>query len=118
MSFGFKNIGHFFAVVARDIVKVGTVVQSTEAPVEAITAAIGLVVPAALPALAIERAAYAGGGYVVQAAKDFNVPDDADPNATINLTFPMLVSEVKDFEAMYAAFEAMAHKAGVAPAAA
>jgi hypothetical protein len=115
MKFGFKNIGHFFAVVARDVVKAGAVASQLEAPIEAVTALVAG--PAAVPALAIERAAFAAGGYIVQAAKDVNV-EGVGPDATVSLSITMLASEVADFKALYAAFEAMAHKAGVTPASA
>lgn len=78
MSFGFKSIGHFFAVVFSDVAKGAKAVEKavvkvapSEATVEALTA---LVYP---PAVLIERAAYSILGKVAGAAHDAGTAADA-----------------------------------------
>ena len=98
MSFGFQNIGHFFAVTFSDISKGAKAVEkalvkvgAAEATVEAITA---LVYP---PAVLIERAAFSVLGKVAGAAHDAQPAADA---SGLNVTFTAV--EVADIRALIA----------------
>jgi len=79
MSFNFSSIGHMFATVAHDVVKVSKVVeqaigkiQATETQVESLTALVNQ------QAVVIERTAYGLLGLVVAAV------DAADAAASAN----------------------------------
>lgn len=109
MSFGFRNLGHFFATVAGDIVKgaraVGSVlskVQGAEATIEGITSVI---YPAAVE---IERGAFAVLGLAAHAVSDAG--DAAGANG-INVTLDAAL--VADIKALIPAFEQYAQSVGL-----
>lgn len=104
MSFSFKNLGHYIAVVARDIVKFGAAVQKAEPVIEAVTA---LVYP---PAVVLERAGASALGYLVDAADKATQVADGQ----VTLTIQLLASEVADFKAFAAFFKGHASANGVA----
>lgn len=103
MGFSFRNLGHYVAVVARDIVKVGSVVKQAEPVIEAVSA---VVFP---PAVVIERAAGGALGYLVDAAS--KIAPVADGQVT--LTIQIAADELADFKAIAAAFKAHASTNGV-----
>ena len=109
MSFGFSNLGHFFATVAGDIVKgaraVGSVlgkVQGAEPVIEGITSVI-------YPeAVAIERGAFALLGMAAHAVTEAG--DAASANG-LNLTLDAQM--VADIKALLPAFENYAQSIGL-----
>lgn len=115
MSFGFKNIGHFFATVASDIVKGARAVASvmikvgkSEPEVEAITS---LFFP---QAVAVERGAFALLGLAAQA-----VAEAGDAAAANGLNITLDQQLVADIKALIQAIEQYAKTVGTAkPAAA
>jgi hypothetical protein len=115
MSFGFKNIGHFFATVASDIVKgaraVGGVmikVGTSETEIEAITS---LFFP---QAVALERGAFALLGLAAQAVSEAG---DAAAANGLNITLDQQL--VADIKALIQAIEQYAKTVGTTkPAAA
>ena len=114
MAFGFSNISHAIASVAKEfvvaekavaalLIKAVPVLQKlagTEAVVEQLTA-----VSAGPSVVEIERAAYAALGIITKAAQDANIAIGA---GTVNVTLETAV--INDFKALYAFF---APKAGV-----
>jgi hypothetical protein len=109
MSFGFKNIGHFFATVAGDIVKGARVVASVmgkvgkaEAEVEAISS---LFFP---QAVALERGAFALLGLAAQAVNDAGAA--AEQNG-VNITLDAQL--IADIKVLMAAIEEYAKSAGL-----
>lgn len=109
MSFGFKNIGHFFATVAGDIVKgaravanVMVKVGKAEAEVEAISS---LFFP---QAVALERGAFALLGLAAQAVKEAG---DAASQNGINLVLDQQL--IVDIKALIVAIEEYAKTAGL-----
>lgn len=110
MSFGFKNIGHFFAAVAGDIVKGARAVASVmvkvgkaEPEVEAIT---GLFFP---EAVALERGAFALLGMAAHA-----VSEAGDVAAANGLNITLDAQFVADIKALIPAIEQYAKTVGVA----
>ena len=108
-QFGFKNVGHFFATVAGDIVKgaraVASVllkVQKVEPEVETLT---GLVFPQAVE---LERGAFALLGKAAQAVNEAG--DVASANG-INLALDAQL--VADIKALIQAIEQYAKTAGI-----
>ena len=108
-QFSFKNIGHFFATMASDIVKgaraVGTVMAkagSAETTVEAITA---LLFPQAVE---LERGAFALLGLAAQAV---NATGAAAGANGLNLTLDAQL--VADIKALIPAIEQYAQSAGI-----
>jgi hypothetical protein len=108
-QFSFKNIGHFFATVAGDIVKgakaVATVmlkVQQAEPEVEALSS---LLFPQAVE---LERGAFALLGMAAQAVTETG---DAAAANGINLTLDAQL--VADIKALIPAIEQYAKSAGV-----
>jgi hypothetical protein len=94
MSFGFKNIGHFFATVAGDIVKgaraVATVMlkaQNAEPEIEAISS---LFFPQAVE---LERGAFALLGMAAQAVKETG--DVAAANGINIVLDQQLITDIK-----------------------
>ncbi len=109
MSFGFKNIGHFFATVAGDIVKGARAVASVmlkvgkaEPEVEAISS---LLFP---QAVALERGAFALLGLAAQAVQEAG--DAASANG-INIALDAQL--VADIKALIQAIEQYAKSSGV-----
>lgn len=109
MSFGFKNIGHFFATVAGDIVKGARVVGSVmlkagkaEPEVEAISS---LFFP---EAVALERGAFALLGLAAQAVKDAG--SAAEQNGVNIMLDQQLIADIK---ALIVAIEQYAKSAGL-----
>ncbi len=110
MSFGFKNIGHFFATVAGDIVKGARAVasvmlraQKAEPEIEAISS---LFFPQALE---LERGAFALLGMAAQAVQEAGSAAEANG---INIVLDrQLIADVK---ALIEAIEKYAKTAGLA----
>jgi hypothetical protein len=102
-AFSIKNLGHYVAVVAHDIVKFGAFAKAEEPLVEGVTAMI------APDAVALERAGNAALGYLVDAA-DKLVPV---ADGTQTLTLQVAASEVADFKALAAYFKSHAAANGV-----
>jgi hypothetical protein len=110
MSFGFKNIGHFFATVAADIVKgaraVGGVmmkVGKSETEIETITS---LFFP---QAVALERGAFALLGLAAQA-----VSEAGDAAAVNGLNITLDQQLVADIKSLIQAIEEYAKSVGTA----
>jgi hypothetical protein len=107
MSFGFRNIGHYIAVAARDIAKFGGIIQGLEPIVEGVTlASAGVAAPSAIE---IERAGFAALGHLTSAAA--GVTSVAEGTQT--LTISLAASEVNDFKALFSYFQSLATKQGV-----
>jgi len=94
MSFGFKNIGHFFATVAGDIVKGARVVagvmlkaQKAEPEIEAISS---LFFPQAVE---LERGAFALLGMAAQAVKEAGAA--AESNGINIVLDQQLIADIK-----------------------
>lgn len=102
-KFNFKNLGHYAAVVARDIVKFGGAVQKAEPLIEGITAQI---YP---PAVVLERAGNSALGYLIDAA-DKVVPASG---GTTTLTLELATDEINDFKALAGFFKGHAVANGV-----
>ena len=109
MSFGFKNIGHFFATAAGDIVKGARAVASVmikvgkaEPEVEAISS---LFFP---EAVALERGAFALLGLAAQAVSDAG---SAAEQSGINITLDQQL--IADIKALIVAIEQYAKSAGL-----
>lgn len=94
MSFGFKNIGHFFATVAGDIVKgarvVGSVMQQAQKAEPEIEAISSLFFPQAVE---LERGAFALLGIAAQAVKETG--DAAAANGINIVLDQQLISDIK-----------------------
>lgn len=102
MSFSFKNLGHYIAVAARDVVKFGTFMQKQEPLIEGVTA---LVYP---PAVVLERAGSSALGYIVDAASKIG-----DVNSPASITISLTADEVADFKALAGFFKGHAVANGV-----
>ena len=110
MSFGFKNIGHFFATVAGDIVKGARVVagvmlkaQKAEPEIEAISS---LFFPQAVE---LERGAFALLGMAAQAVKEAGAAAEANG---INIVLDQQL--IADIKLLIEAIEQYAKTAGLA----
>jgi len=110
MSFGFRNIGHFFATVAGDIVKGARVVagvmlkaQKAEPEIEAISS---LFFPQAVE---LERGAFALLGMAAQAVKEAGAAAEANG---INLVLDQQL--IADIKLLIEAIEQYAKTAGLA----
>jgi len=108
-QFGFKNVGHFFATVAGDIVKGAKAVahvmlqaQKAEPEVEAITS---LIFPQAVE---LERGAFALLGMAAQA-----VGEAGDAAAANGINIALDAQLVADIKGLIAAIEKYAQTAGV-----
>jgi hypothetical protein len=108
-QFSFKNIGHFFATVASDIVKGAKAValgmqqaQKAEPEIEALT---GLVFPQAVE---LERGAFALLGMAAQA-----VGETGDAVAANGVNITLDAQLVADIKGLIAAVEKYAQTAGV-----
>jgi hypothetical protein len=115
MSFGFKNIGHFFATVAGDIVKgaraVASVMLKAQKAEPEIEALGSLIFPQAVE---LERGAFALLGLAAQAVSETG---DAAAVNGINITLDQQL--IADIKALIVAIEAYAKSAGLSkPAAA
>ena len=109
MSFGFKNIGHFFATVAGDIVKGARVVGSVmlkagkaEPEIEAMSA---LFFP---QAVALERGAFALLGLAAQAVKEAG---DVAESRGLNIVLDQQL--ITDIKGLIVAIEEYAKSAGL-----
>ncbi len=109
MSFGFKNIGHFFATVAGDIVKGARAVssvmlkaQKAEPEIEAISS---LFFPQAVE---LERGAFALLGLAAQAVKETG---DAAAANGINIVLDQQL--IADIKSLIDAIEQYAKTAGL-----
>jgi len=115
MSFGFKNIGHFFATVAGDIVKGARAVasvmlqaQKAEPEIEALSS---LIFPQAVE---LERGAFALLGLAAHA-----VSETGDAAAANGINIVLDQQLIKDIRELIVAIEAYAKSAGLTkPAAA
>lgn len=108
-AFSFKNLGHYIAVVARDIVKAAPVIQK-DVQVAGDIAAIAY--PEVAPAvLEIERASNAALGYVVDAAQHVTAVADGTNTLTIQ---GLTAAEVGDFKSLADYFKNHAYQNGVA----
>jgi hypothetical protein len=106
--FSFKNLGHYIAVAARDIVKAAPVIQK-EVQVAGDIASI--VYPQAAPAvLELERASNAALGFVVDAAQHINAVADGTNTLTIQ---GLTAAEIMDFKNLATYFKAHAYQSGV-----
>jgi hypothetical protein len=110
MSFGFRNMGHFFATVAADIVKGARVVASVtikaekpEPETEALTA---LYFPQAVE---LERGAFALLGVTAQAVTDAGNAAEAN-----EVNFTLDGQLVADIKVLIQAIEQYAQSAGIA----
>ena len=109
MSFGFKNIGHFFATVAGDIVKgaraVSTAmlkVQKAEPEIEALTS---IVFPQAVE---VERGAFALLGMAAQA-----VSEAGNAAAANGVNIVLDAQLVADIKGLIQAIETYAQTSGI-----
>lgn len=109
MSFSFSSIGHFFASVANDIVKVAKVVgpiytkiDSAEPTVELLSS---LVFPSAVP---LERGAFALLGMAAQVVQEAG---DAAGAGGLNITLDQQL--VQDIKTLIPAIEAYAKQFGI-----
>lgn len=109
MSFGFKNIGHFFATVAGDIVKGARAVtivmlkaQKAEPEIEALSA---LIVPQAVE---LERGAFALLGLAAHA-----VSEAGDAAAANGINIALDQQLIADIKQLIVAIEAYAKSAGL-----
>lgn len=103
-SFSFKNLGHYIAVAARDIVNIGGKALQTETVVEGVTQ---LIAPSAVE---IERAIYSASGYLIHAAS--TVTSVANGSNTLTIT-GIAASEIADFKALAEYFKGHAEASGV-----
>jgi hypothetical protein len=109
MSFGFKNVGHFFATVAGDIVKGARAVagvmlkaQKAEPEIEALSS---LLFPQAVE---LERGAFALLGMAAQA-----VHEAGDAAAANGINLALDAQLVADIKALIQAIEQYAKSEGV-----
>lgn len=108
-AFSFKNLGHYIAVVARDIVKAAPVIQK-DVQVAGDIAAIAY--PEAAPAiLEIERASNAALGYIVDASQHVTAVADGTNTLTIQ---GLTATEIGDFKNLADYFKKHAYQNGVA----
>jgi hypothetical protein len=115
MSFGFRNIGHFFATVARDIVKGARAVASVMVKVEKVEPEVEALSALLFPqAVELERGAFALLGMAAQAVKEAG---DATEANGINLVLDQQL--IADIKKLVQAIEEYAKSAGLTkPAAA
>jgi hypothetical protein len=108
-QFSFKNVGHFFATVAGDIVKgaraVASVMLKAEKVEPEIEALSGIFFPQAVE---LERGAFALLGMAAQAVTEAG---DAAGQNGINITLDQQL--IADIKALIGAIEAYAKSAGV-----
>jgi hypothetical protein len=108
-AFSFKNLGHYIAVAARDIVKAAPVIQKE---VQVVGDVASIVYPEAAPAiLEIERASNAALGYMVDASQHVTAVADGTNTLTIQ---GLTAAEIADFKNLAAYFKNHAYKNGVA----
>jgi hypothetical protein len=107
-AFSFKNLGHYIAVAARDIVKAAPTIQKDIQVAGDIAA---LAYPEAAPAvLEIERASNAALGFVVDAAQHVTAVADGTNTLTIQ---GLTAAELADFKSLADYFRTHAYKNGV-----
>jgi hypothetical protein len=108
-AFSFKNLGHYIAVAARDIVKAAPVIEKD---LQIVGSVVSIVDPAAAPAIMeIERASNAAFGYVVDASQHVVAVADGTNTLTIQ---GLTSAEVEDFQQFAAYFKSHAYANGVA----
>jgi hypothetical protein len=115
MSFGFRNIGHFFATVAGDIVKGARAVASVMVKVEKVEPEVEALSALLFPqAVELERGAFALLRMAAQAVKEAG---DATEANGINLVLDQQL--IADIKKLVQAIEEYAKSAGLTkPAAA
>jgi hypothetical protein len=110
MSFGFKNIGHFFATVGSDLVKgaraVANVMVKAEKAEPEIEALTNLFFPQAVE---LERGAFALLGMAAQA-----VSEAGDAAASNGINIALDAQLVSDIKALIQAIEKYAQTSGIA----
>lgn len=110
MSFSFASVGHFFASVAQDVVKISKVTVPIVAKLEEAAPTIELVSGLIYPeASAIERGAFALLGMASQAVQDAG---DTAASSGVNLSLDK--QTIADIQALIPAIEAYAKQFGVA----
>jgi len=108
MSFGFKNIGHFFATVAADIVKGARVAATVMRKVGNVETEVEAVSSLFFPqAVALERGAFALLGLAAQAVSEAG---DAAAANGLNITLDQQL--VADIQALIQAIEEYAKEVG------
>jgi len=108
MSFGFKNIGHFFATVAADIVKGARVAATVMRKVGNVETEVEAVSSLFFPqAVALERGAFALLGLAAQAVSEAG---DAAAANGLNITLDQQL--VADIKALIQAIEEYAKEVG------
>jgi hypothetical protein len=109
MSFGFKNIGHFFATVAGDIVKGARAVAGVMGKIGKAEPEIEVISSLFFPqAVALERGAFALLGLAAQAVKEAG---DAAEAKGVNLVLDQQL--IADIKALIVAIEEYAKTAGL-----
>jgi|GEM_PF-1874686 hypothetical protein len=109
MSFGFKNIGHFFASVAGDIVKGARAVASVMMKVGKVEPELEALSSLFFPqAVELERGAFALLGLAAQAVSEAG---DAVDQKGINITLDQQL--IADIKALIVAIEQYAKSAGL-----
>ena len=109
MSFGFKNIGHFFATVAGDIVKGARAVASVMVKVGKAEPEVEAMSSLFFPqAVALERGAFALLGLAAQAVSEAG---DAAEAKGVNLVLDQQL--ISDIKALIVAIEEYAKTAGL-----
>jgi len=110
MSFAFRNVGHFFATVAADIVKGARVAASVMIKAEKVEPEAEALTAVFFPkAVELERGAFALLGVAAQAVSDAG--DAAEANG-VNVTLDAQL--VADIKALIQAIEQYAQSAGIA----
>ena len=110
MSFGFRNIGHFFATVAGDIVKGARVVASVMLKAQKAEPEIEVISSLFFPqAVELERGAFALLGMAAQAVKEAG---DAAEAKGINIVLDQQL--IADIKLLIEAIEQYAKTAGLA----
>lgn len=108
-AFSFKNLGHYIAVAARDLVKALPVIEKD---VELVGSVAAVIDPAAGPAIMeIERASAAALGYIADASQHVVAVADGTNTLTVQ---GLTAAEVTDFQSLAAYFKTQAYKNGVA----
>ncbi len=109
MSFGFKNIGHFFATVAGDIVKGARAVSSVMLKAQKVEPEIEAISSLFFPqAVELERGAFALLGLAAQAVKETG---DAAAANGINIVLDQQL--IADIKSLIDAIEQYAKTAGL-----
>ncbi|HWF03632.1 MAG TPA: hypothetical protein VHA06_08100 [Candidatus Angelobacter sp.] len=106
--FSFKNLGHYIAVAARDIVKAAPVIQKE---VQVIGDVVSIAAPALAPSvMELERASNAALGYLVDASQHVVAVADGTNTLTIQ---GLTAAEIGDFQNLASYFRSHAYANGV-----